>query len=578
MHSLPVHPATVDLKPLPLPPLGQTLGAYRTALSAVLSEEDLAHATRVIEDFAQGDGPLLDATLRDRAAAREKEGTNWLHDEWYEGYLENREPLQLSTNVGFQLAPFGDGTGTSRVASAVQRIATVHLQAAAQQVPEDVDARDNRITMNQWFVYNGGVRHPNVDVDDVNVCDRDVADREIGVFVRGRLFALPISDSAGNVAPLDQLSAAFDELLSTDEAADFNADFNAASLIGSGPLGDALSGLFTQNPGTYARLRDLLFTVDLVEAAGRSDAALLADLTFRPRGAWTYKPLSYQFGVDSPWTAVHVEHSCQDGATLVTALTRMHDVDVTESASMTARAPQELRWELDSNISDIAREVRSYTNITGDDAQPYTAEIAAVDINQPDDLPFKFSRDASAQLILSIAQQLTYGRVRAVYEAVDMREFRAGRTECLRAATPEAVAFARHLVDGDATQEQLVAAVDAHRAWVKRCKSGNGFDRHIQMLERLDERLPPAEFFTDETTIAARQDFLSTTSIGGADQIVRYAFAPTLPEGFGVAYTPLPKATEYCVSFNADTAERPEKFLRNLKRAAELLWEFCADL
>ncbi|WP_408910693.1 choline/carnitine O-acyltransferase [Corynebacterium gottingense] len=98
------------------------------------------------------------------------------------------------------------------------------------------------------------------------------------------------------------------------------------------------------------------------------------------------------------------------------------------------------------------------------------------------------------------------------------------------------------------------------------------------MLERLDERLPPAEFFTDETTIAARQDFLSTTSIGGADQIVRYAFAPTLPEGFGVAYTPLPKATEYCVSFNADTAERPEKFLRNLARAAELLWEFCADL
>ena len=42
MHSLPVHPATVDLKPLPLPPLGQTLEAYRTALSAVLSEEDLA--------------------------------------------------------------------------------------------------------------------------------------------------------------------------------------------------------------------------------------------------------------------------------------------------------------------------------------------------------------------------------------------------------------------------------------------------------------------------------------------------------------------------------------------------------
>ena len=300
VHSLKAHPATTDLKPLPLPPLQQTLDEYRTALSAVLSEEELAHATRVIEGFAQGKGPLLDAALQDRAATREKEGTNWLHDEWYEGYLEVREPLQLSTNVGFQLASFGGKfTGTRRVAEAVQRIATVHLQVAADAVPEDVDARGNRITMNQWFIYNGGLRHPQMNVDDVAVCERDASHREIGVFIDGRLFAVPISDADGNVAPLEQLAATFDELLDTATRTDAPSplDFNAASLIGSGPLGDALSDFFETNSATYERLSDMLFTVDLIRTDGRDDANLLADVAFRPRGAWTYKPLSYQFGI-----------------------------------------------------------------------------------------------------------------------------------------------------------------------------------------------------------------------------------------------------------------------------------------
>lgn len=113
----------------------------------------------------------------------------------------------------------------------------------------------------------------------------------------------------------------------------------------------------------------------------------------------------------------------------------------------------------------------------------------------------KFRADAMSQLILSIAQELTYGRIRAVYEAVDMREYKAGRTECLRAVTPEAVAFAQTLVRGgrgngsddgadrsgscgdetagESLAELLRAALDAHRNWVIGCKTGNGIDRHL---------------------------------------------------------------------------------------------------
>ena len=57
------------------------------------------------------------------------------------------------------------------------------------------------------------------------------------------------------------------------------------------------------------------------------------------------------------------------------------------------------------------------------------ADIATRIVTVPhppaDQLPFRISADAAQQLILTIAQLLTYGRARGVYEAVDMREYRA---------------------------------------------------------------------------------------------------------------------------------------------------------
>ena len=574
-HTIAPHPATRDLKPLEVPPLEDTLDAYSRALDAVLSGEELNRAKAIVEDFLKGAGPKLDEQLRQRAAEREAAGTNWLHDEWYSGYLTVREPLPLSTNVGFQIAlPKSDlPLGLDRAVEFIQRALVVHLQAASGDLPEDVDARGNRITLNQWFVYNGGIRHPQPHEDAIQACTLGPENREIGVFVNGRLFALPVTDGAGKPASAQALRVGLQEIQHrATKPADL--DFNLASLLGSGVLSEIFPRFLahSNNKTIYDRLRNMLFTVELLDDAGATDTERIRKATFTPRGAWAYKPLSYQISLRDEWIAVHVEHSCQDGATLVTAINRMQSLELPGETSeeLRALAPTPLTWTLDATTTARLKDrVAEFAQ----QADKYTAEIITVPLNQPEEMPFKVSRDASAQLTMHIAQQLTYGRVRAVYEAVDMREFRAGRTECLRAATPEAVTFAQKLVDGTATQDDLLAAVNAHRGWVKRCKSGNGFDRHIQMMATIDDSDP---FFTDAAVTAARRDFLSTTSIGGADQIVRYCFAPTLPEGFGISYTPLPEDGEFCVSWNVDTAEKPEEFKANLTKASEMFWEFLA--
>nr|VDG63755.1 Choline/Carnitine o-acyltransferase [Streptococcus thermophilus] len=572
------HPATTDLKPLPVPPLDDSLDAYKHALSAVLKDGQLDRANEIVENFRTGAGPQLDEKLRERAAQREEEGTNWLHSEWYSGYLTVRDPLPLSTNVGFQIAlPANDlsPVGIERAVEFIQRAAKVHLQAAAGTTEEDVDGRGNRITMNQWFPYAGAIRHPEPNEDVIKATELDAANREIGVFYNGRLFAVQISDAEGKPASAEALTGALEQVCEAgNDAAEL--DFNAPSLLGSAVLGELLPALLDQgdNAAVYDRLRDMLFTIDLLDTAGVSDTDRIREATFSPRGAWTYKPMSYQLSLHDEWIAVHVEHSCQDGATLVTAITRMQAVELPgeASAELTSITPEEVSWTFDeSTVGKLKDQLEEYA----DRVAKMDVEILTVPHEQPADLPFKLSRDASAQLTMHIAQQLTYGRVRAVYEAVDMREFRAGRTECLRAATPEAVSFAEKLVDGNATQDDLVEAINAHRGWVKRCKSGNGFDRHFQMLATIDDTDP---FFNDEAVTAARRDFLSTTSIGGADQIVRYCFAPSLPEGFGISYTPLTEDGEFCISWNVDTAEQPEEFRANLKKAGKLFWDFCRAL
>lgn len=576
------HPATTDLKPLSVPELDNSLDAYSHALEAVLEGDRLERAKGIVENFRTGKGPELDAKLRERAAEREEQGVNWLHNEWYAGYLTVREPLALSTNVLFQIdLPDKDmPVGMGRAVEFIQRAAAIHLQAAAGETPEDQDARGNRITMNQWFPYAGAIRHPEPGEDVIIQTELDATNREIGVFCNGQFFALQISDDEGKPASDKAIADALEKILEASQTEEGTFDFNVPSLIGSGALAELLPDLLElgYNRAVYDRLANMLFTIDIVDAEMAGDREHFKRDTFAPRGAWLYKPMSYQISLRDHWIGLQVEHSCQDGATLVTAIKRMQSVVLPAEASntLTEIEPQFLIWEISD---ELGAKLQQELDQTLAQADKFDVEIITVPHKQPAEMPFKVSRDASAQLTMSIAQELTYGRVRAVYEAVDMREFRAGRTECLRAATPEAVNFAKKLVAGKATSEDLESAINAHRGWVKRCKSGNGFDRHFQMLATVDEEAAANEpFFTDEDATAARRDFLSTTSIGGADQVVRYSFVPSLPEGFGIAYTPLPQDGEFCVSWNTETAEKPEEFRANLEKASDMFWGFCATL
>lgn len=567
------------LKPLPVPPLDATLPALRHAVSAVADADTLAATERAIEDFQANQGPALQSALEAFAADRDAANSSWLADRWLRDYLVVRTPLQTTSNVGFQINLRTGTSGLDRAVDILRALALVHLKQADGSMPEEIDGRGNPLDANQWRCFNGALRIPRPDCDEVTFSELGTASRSIGVIVDGHVFDLRITDEQGRLATRAQLRAILEALrtnsdtagsaASTGETAEPALDARL-SYLGSAALAELPLPAETQ-----ATLRDQLFALHLIDDAQATEADLLRDLTFAPGHAWVYKPLTYEINLASNFAGMHVEHSTVDGATLVEAVRRVQeavDSDAPTAANADADAtqadvaPLELSPVAPAEDASIAP---AASIPTGDE---YAVEIIEVPKLAKEELPFKFSADAMSQLILSIAQQLTFGRIRAVYEA--------GRTECLRAVTPEAVAFSKQLVAGKPTVEALQEALNAHRNWVIGCKTGRGIDRHLWALSFTSEKQSgaPLELLADPGVKAARTDFLSTTSIGSDAHIIRYVFAPTIPNGFGVNYTPKATSIEYCLTFNRDKAEQPKQFQANLTRAAELLADFLRTL
>lgn len=582
-----------ELKTLPLPSLEQTVTALVSAARAV-APADVVNTTRSTgSTFLHQSGPQIQKELERFAATEQEMGRSWLSAEWLRGYLATRTSLLHSTNVSFQInSGFLPSTpGVGRAAEFIYRAAAIHLEQARGTTPQETDARGNPTTMDQWQCFDGGIRHPQSDLDTIHRAELGDRDREIGVFWAGRLFAVPVSDDDGTLHDVDSIATSIKAIIHTGDGKPDSPEKNPAGLdfatpaaVGSDTLAPILKRALTQphNQHTYRRLTNFLFTLTLTDEV-RDDAEHLCHSAFEPGHSWAYKPISYEMSLADSWLSLNVEHSTVEGATLVTAIRRMHDVPVPTSPSHeTLPPPKELSWEWPDEDAPTLKEAAGHVFR---DFTDMATRIVTVPHPPADQLPFRVSADAAQQLILTIAQLLTYGRVRGVYEAVDMREYRAGRTECLRAATPQAVKFASLLLDGEATRQDLDDVLGAHRAWVKACKRGDGVDRHLlglrftaAAMEAEGKEVTGTEFLTDPGVAATTYDFLSTTSIGGADYFVRYAFVPSVPEGFGISYTPRPESFEYCVTWHPSRADQPNHFLHALPQASDLLWSFVTSL
>lgn len=584
---------------LPVPPLEHTAANYLRAVRPLVDDDALARTTSLVADFVASDGPACQAELEAFAAQENAAGRSWLSEAWLAGYLTVRTPVALTTNATLRMRigdrdahPAGRDGGLDWAADAVYRLAWVHLAYLRGELAAETTPRGEPVCPTQREVLAGGLRHPRADgPDEMHPGDPSPASREIGVLVEDRYVAAPISDDAGRPLPRAQVRALLAAALR--EAPSAESGFTTVSSLGSELAAPLLAELLTDpgNAATYERLTQALFLVRL-DDGDDSTVEQLRRGAFEPGQAWAYKTFTYQLGLGDGFAATHMEHTAIDGGTLKAVVAAAQQVpdepsgatdEIDSGAGSVAIEP--LTWRLTAQQRDrLALEAARYARAAAD----HRLELVRVDAPRTDHLSFRVSDDAVQQWLFLYAQLATYRRIRSTYESVDMRHMQAGRTECLRAITPEAVALVSALLPGSASsgsagetdKAALVdAALAAHKRWVQDCKTGQGIDRHLLGLRLAAGRLGrrPA-LFDDPTLTTLGTDFLSTTSLGDQSQISWVAFAPTSPGGLGIYYSLVPGGYEFLVSHRAGDTESYEAFVANLRAGAAALRELFAAL
>ncbi len=575
---------------LPVPPLSQTLHGYLKALDPLQQPHEQQRTREAVAHTLEGVGPACQADLEAFAEAENGQGRSWLSAAWLHGYLAVRTPLPLTSNVGFHIrlpagaaaAPDDTSGGSARAAALVYRLASVHLAFLRGHLPAERTSRGEEVCAIQREVLAGGLRHPAADVDEVRPASHDPARREMGVLVDDRFFVVPISDEHGIPLPPGLLERAIDAAVDGARMSDSEPGpgFTAPSYLGSERASACLGRLLRDpaNRRVYERLSQALFVVNLI-----TDPAEVQDhlrrIAFLPGQAWAYTSITYQVGLCDDFAGMHLEHSRVDAATLKAVLAQAQKDEWFNEPGCAPDVPtliEPLEW---SYPDDLAAEVT--TEITAYRAAAEHLRLDSVRVPRPvpADLPFRISDDALCQWVMLYAQLATYGQVRSTYEAVDLRNFQAGRTECLRSNTPEAVALVRAVIAGRADRDLLNEAAGAHKEWVKACKTGQGIDRHLTGLALMADRstrvLPIAQ---DAGWDTLKTDFLSTTSIGDHDQIAGMAFAPTSPGGIGLNYTALDQHYEFLVISNRTQTSDIEAFTANLQQGRDALATLLAGL
>ena len=559
------------MKRLPVPPLPQTMQRYLATVAPLLDDEQLAATGAAVRAFEDGDGPACQEALERFAEEEAALGRNWMSVAWLAGYFATRGVLPLTSNVAFQLNWDADTEGLALAADVAHRFAAVSLRYLRGEEEPEVSPRGDQVCEQQRLFLAGGVRDPQPDRDEYLPGPAVAAGRRIVVLDRGRAWSLAVSDAEGQPMAAAVLCAALQDLRELAPAE--GVPFAAPAYLDNEDAAAILSELRRDpgNAGVYEELRDALFVLQLTDET-MVDEEHLERLAFAGCQGWPFKTLSVQVSLSRDrFVGISMEHSIVDGATLQSTVGRALSTSQLEAGSAQAADVSPLAWALSAaQVRRLAHGLARHE----ERSSAYRFRILRIPTGPVPPLPFKLSHDAGMQLVMIYAQLATYGRLRSTYESVDMREYEAGRTECLRPNTAAAVACAEAMVRGEATVELLRDALEAHRALVKVCKAGQSIDRHLFGLALMATREGWEMPILDDPAYAMlTTDFLSTTSLGEPTKIVRAAFAPTSVGGIGINYTPLEGVYEFCLNYVEDEAEHVDEFADALSEGVRALWD-----
>lgn len=454
----------------------------------LLSTEELDLSRRAVMDFCAGPASLLQRELN-----RLRKGDDEILElipYWRGWYLEQREPLPVHVN------PFYLFDGDEITEDDPLRLAA-RLSLAAASFCSRIDRGDitpdefrgEPLCMDRYDTMFRSSRGAFSGKDRVMVGDPEsLAGRSALVSVRGRLFMVELISPEGELRDLNDLVGVL------------------KSLWLDGGEDELPIGLMTcpDRDGAARIRRELCMDEENVRALASLEGALFAlclDGDCGPdlydgarhflfdggRNRWLEKSFQIVVTTDGH-CGLNFEHSGRDG-TYVGRLVReiLAGCGAAGAGRSDMSDPSELTFSRSPRLVELLEKARKDCEELGNSIvqRPFVFDLFGRERIKSGGV----SPDAFVQTAMLLAQRDIWDDWQSVYESVQLRRFKGGRTEGTRPLTTESAAFVEAFLSGKSDDEMLKSllqkAGEAHRDRIAQCMDGKGPEGHLSLLRRI---------------------------------------------------------------------------------------------
>uniref|UniRef100_A0A3B4XH26 Carnitine O-acetyltransferase n=1 Tax=Seriola lalandi dorsalis TaxID=1841481 RepID=A0A3B4XH26_SERLL len=549
------------LPKLPVPPLKQTCERYLASLEPIVSEEELEHTRKLVEEFLKGGvGGRLQKGLERRA----RKADNWLSEWWMQSaYLDCRMPLAVYTSPGVVLPRmlFQDRQGQMRFAAKlIAGVLDFKKMIDTKTLPVEY-LSGKPLCMDQYYQILSSCRIPGPKRDTVvNHTIGKTPPTHITVVHNFQFFVLDVYNSDGTPLTVDQIYMQLEKIWNSS----LQTNKEPIGILTSqhrNTWGKAYNNLIKDktNKESVRAIQKSIFTVCLDAPMPRVSDELyqsrVAAQMLHGGGArwnsgnrWFDKTLQFIVGEDGTCGLVY-EHAPAEGPPIVFLIDYVK-TEIVRSPMVPLAAPQKLRFNITPEVKRDIEKAKQNMNIMVHDLDVKVLMFSPFGKNVPKQ--HKLSPDAFVQMALQLAYFRMYSICCSTYESASLRMFKYGRTDAINATTVDSFKFVQAMQDP-----------------AKQAIHGQAIDRHLLGLKMqgIEDLTSMPEIFMDTSFAVAQHYNLSTSQVGSKTDCVM-CFGPMVPDGYGVCYNPMDEHINIAITaFNSCEETNAAKFAQAVEDA-----------
>src|SRR5690625_172501 len=571
-----------QLPPLPIPPLNHTRDQLIQWLKPLLSREQWRKTTYVINRFFQPNG-VAEKLQQKLYEWKKSSSGSWLAPFRDDLYLKNRDSLPLSTNFNILLE-----NEAYKHRYTMVEFAGIISYLVAKLYHKIIDGKVKQNTLHvkplnidQYKYFFLSVRIPQRRRDAIYVSPFDKKNNYIVLLYKNYIYKVPVTRKDGTIYQSSDIIAAIRSAIWQERHEGINVNIFTAAKRDKAEKVYRLLNRSKVNQRILQTIARALVVISLDEESESSEEAI-KHLMLHPNNKYFDKTIQIvitKYG----HIGFNIEHATVDGTAINTVIryisNGLSNHTLLDNHSFEKIHVEKMTWELTKNLKETLYRIQA--NYLSRIKNYHLLSKIFTDFGATCIKQMNISPDAFFHIALQLAKYRTYGQFKSVYEPVNVRFFRGGRTECARATSMEKRRLVEAIEDGNVSTrdlyEMMQKASCAHRRRIQQCQKGYGIERHLLGLEQMYylfgnelgiQKLP--EIFTDEGYLALRHDFLSTSGTVYKDAKYRM-FAPVVSDGHGIAYFLLDDVISINISSFTHNQDEGKQLMKHLFKALKEL-------